>query len=223
MGTASKENDKKPWPTLATMQQVYQNKFWGDNGSEFYSGQGSHLSKYVYPYVEVVQDFLESFEEPITVCDLGCGDFNIGKKLAPFAQQYIAVDIVPELITFNTKFFSLPNVEFRCLDIAKDQLPSGDCAILRQVLQHLSNTEVKSIVAKLYGYKYVVLTEHLPEDSFVPNMDIISGQGTRLKKGSGIDLFAPPFHFKVKRSKQVLSIADTTYGGRLVTYLFTVF
>ncbi|MDX1365447.1 MAG: SAM-dependent methyltransferase, partial [Arenibacter latericius] len=102
-------------------------------------------------------------------------------------------------------------------------LPIGDCVLLRQVLQHLSNAEVQSILVKLHIYKYLILTEHLPKGDFEPNKDIISGQGTRLKKKSGINLLAPPFNFKVKAEKQLLSVIPKDRKGVIVTTLYTLF
>ncbi|WP_396590578.1 class I SAM-dependent methyltransferase [Allomuricauda sp. R78024] len=223
MKIASAKKIKQPWPTKAVMEQIYEAKLWGDNGSDFYSGHGSHLPELVNPYVDVLQSFLKSFENPLTVCDLGCGDFNIGAALAGDTKKYIAVDIVEELINFNTKKFQSPNLEFHCLDIAKDNLPSADCAILRQVLQHLSNSEIRNIVDKLYNFKYIVLTEHLPHGDFYANTDIISGQGTRLKKQSGVDLCKAPFYLKVKETKQLLSLDSPNNDGCLVTTLFKMF
>ncbi len=205
------------------MQQIYRDKLWGDNGAEFYSGVGSHHPELTIPYIKVVSTFLKSFATPITVCDLGCGDFNIGKELVPYTKRYVAVDIVPELIAFNTGKFKYPNLEFRCLDITRDDLPPGDCAILRHVLQHLSNEEVEKIVNKLYDFKYVLLTEHLPTGEFQPNEDIISGQGIRLKKKSGLDLFEAPFHLRVKEKKQLLSLKTLVHKGRIVTTLWRMF
>ncbi|NQY30284.1 MAG: SAM-dependent methyltransferase, partial [Flavobacteriaceae bacterium] len=46
----------------------------------------------------------------------------------------VAVDIVESLIKHNKANFKDDNLEFYCLDIAVDYLPSGDCALLRQVL-----------------------------------------------------------------------------------------
>jgi hypothetical protein len=106
------------------------------------------------------------------------------------------------------------------LDIAVDDLPSGDCALLRQVLQHLSNTEIQSIVSKLTDFKYVIVTEHLPEGDFAPNKEIISGQGIRLKKQSGLNLLAPPFNFKVKEEKQLLSVILNDCKGVIVTTIY---
>jgi len=211
---------KQPWPTKDAMAQIYKNNLWGGNKSEFYSGSGSHHPELVDPYVETVSTFLKAFKTPPVVCDLGCGDFNVGKELVKHSNKYIAVDIVPDLIAHNKKEFRAENLEFQVLDIAEENLPSGDCAILRQVFQHLSNSEIKSVVEKLYDFKYIILTEHLPEEDFEPNKDIISGQGTRLKKQSGVNILAPPFNFKVREEKQLLSVKHPGFKGLLVTTLY---
>ncbi len=214
---------KKPWPTKDAMEQIYEMNLWGTDHSDFYSGIGSHHPEIVQPYLETVTSFLNSFDEPLSVCDLGCGDFNVGKELVRHSKRFFGVDIVTDLIEHNREKFKAENLSFHCLDIAKDDLPSADCALLRQVLQHLSNMEVKSITKKLAAFKYVIVTEHVPGGDFVPNMDIISGQGTRLKKNSGVNLLAPPFNFEVKEEKQLLSIPAKDHQGVIVTTLFTVF
>lgn len=222
-----KENErkktKKPWPTKDAMAQVYKMKLWGDKGSDFYSGIGSHHPELVEPYIETVKSFLTSFEAPLIVCDLGCGDFNVGKELVEHSRKFVAVDIVEELIERNRNMFKDGNLEFHCLDIASDELPSGDCALLRQVLQHLSNHEVKRVVSKLAAYKYVILTEHLPEGEFTPNKEIISGQGIRLKKQSGVDLLAPPFNLKIIEEKHLMTIPVNQSKGIIVTTLYSLF
>jgi hypothetical protein len=214
---------KQPWPTKEAMIQIYEKNLWGGNSTEFYSGEGSHLTNIIQPYIEAVSIFLKSFEEPIKVCDLGCGDFNVGKELVSLTKNYVGVDIVPELISRNQRLFQNENLSFICLDLAVDDLPMGDCALVRQVLQHLSNDEVKKILQKLTNYKYVIITEHLPMGDFVPNKDKISGQGIRLKDQSGIDLFAEPFNWKVLLAKELLSIELEKGKGRIVTTLYKVF
>jgi hypothetical protein len=221
-----KEAPKKtkiPWPTKAAMEQVYEQKLWGDDNSNFYSGSGSHQVEIVTPYIAAVISFLTSFKTPITVCDLGCGDFNVGKALVKHTRTYNAIDIVAPLITFNKEKFKEVNLAFYCLDIAVDNLPSGDCAIVRQVLQHLSNTEVQSVVHRLAGFQYIILTEHLPQGNFTPNKDIISGQGIRLKKQSGINLLAAPFYMKVKQEKVLITYDLEDSKGILVTTLYVIF
>ena len=214
---------KKPWPTKDVMEQVYEMKLWGDNKSVFYSGVGSHHHYIINPYIAILTSFLTSFKNPLTVCDLGCGDFNVGKELVKHTKKYVAIDIVKDLIEYNKEKFKEENLEFYCLDIAVDDLPSGDCALLRQVLQHLSNAEVQRIVNKLSDFKFVIITEHVPEGDFVPNKEIISGQGIRLKKQSGLNLFAAPFNFKVKEEKQLLSVNLNDCEGVLVTTLYKIF
>ncbi|QNM84197.1 class I SAM-dependent methyltransferase [Polaribacter pectinis] len=205
------------------MEQIYELNLWGNNNSGFYSGDGSHKPEIINPYINVVKEFLTSLDKPIIVCDLGCGDFNVGKELVKYTKKYVAVDIVFNLILQNKEKFTVENLEFHCLDIAKDNLPKGDCAIVRQVLQHLSNVEVENIVHKLSNFKYIILTEHLPNESFEPNKDIISGQGIRIKKQSGVNLLKAPFNFKVKKEKQLLSIKLEDDKGVIVTTFFQVY
>ncbi|WP_298427309.1 class I SAM-dependent methyltransferase [uncultured Kordia sp.] len=204
------------------MEQVYALHLWGTNDTNFYSGEGSHTAEIVKPYIEIVTSFLTSFQTPLVVCDLGCGDFNVGKQLMEYSKKYIAVDIVSDLIIHNKEVFKAENLEFHCLDISVDDLPKGDCALVRQVLQHLSNNEIQNIVKKLVNFKYVILTEHLPKGNFTPNLDIISGQGIRLKKKSGIDLLVPPFNLKVKDEKQLLTTILDNNKGVIVTTLYTI-
>lgn len=213
---------KKPWPTKEAMEQVYERKLWGGEQADFYSGAGSHRPELIEPYINVVTNFLASFKNPLTVCDLGCGDFNVGKHLVKHTKKYVAVDIVGDLIERNKETFQAENLGFQCLDIAVDYLPAGDCVILRQVLQHLCNTEVQSIVSKLANYKYVILTEHVPEGAFTPNKEIISGKGIRLKKQSGINVLAPPFHLRVKEERLLLSVVLDDSQGVINTTLYIV-
>lgn len=216
-----KKQPNKPWPTKDAMAQIYEKNLWG-GASRFYSGLGSHQQEIVQPYLAVVSSFLKSFRTPPVVCDLGCGDFNVGKELVKFSRKYIAIDIVPELIAYNKKNFKAHHLEFQTRNIATEILPPGDCAILRQVLQHLSNAEIKKVVEKLYAYNYILLTEHIPEEDFKPNIDIISGQGIRLKKQSGVNLLAAPFYLEVKEAKKLLSLKSPNFKGVIETTLYKV-
>jgi 2-polyprenyl-3-methyl-5-hydroxy-6-metoxy-1,4-benzoquinol methylase len=217
---AGKTKHKKPWPTKAVMDQIYEQHLWGGVAFDFYSGFGSHNSEITAPYLEAVTSFLKAFQKPLAVCDLGCGDFNIGKHLAIHTDTYVAIDIVEKLITRNKKLFNIEGLEFRCLDIAKDELPAADCAILRQVLQHLSNAEIKQVVKKLVKYKYVIVTEHIPLGNFTPNKDIISGQGIRLKQNSGVNILEAPFNLKIKDKKTLNAYVLQHNKGRIVTTLY---
>ena len=70
----------------------------------------------------------------------------------------------------------------------KDELPQAEIVFIRQVLQHLSNREIKNALPQIaLKYKYLVLTEHLPESQdFVHNLDKPTGANNRLGINSGI-------------------------------------
>ena len=211
---------KKPWPTKDAMHQIYDLHLWGGQDFDFYSGFGSHDSHIIEPYLIAVSNFLQSHNNTLTVCDLGCGDFNIGKQLTKYTKKYIAIDIVEDLVERNKTIFKAENLEFHCLDITKDNLPKADCIILRQVLQHLSNTEIETIANKLLNYKFVILTEHVPVGNFEPNKDIISGQGIRIKKNSGVDLLKPPFNLKILNEEKLSEIVLEDDKGEILTTLY---
>ncbi|WP_034042957.1 class I SAM-dependent methyltransferase [Wocania ichthyoenteri] len=217
------KKSKKPWPTKDVMCQIYEMHLWGGNHHDFYSGNGSHNPEIINPYLKTLITFLKSHNTPLVVCDLGCGDFNIGKHLTKYAKKYIAIDIVENLINRNKETFKEGNLEFLCLDIIKDEFPAAECIILRQVLQHLSNTEIQKVIKKLDAYKYIILTEHIPLGNFTPNKDIISGQGIRLKQNSGVNILELPFNLKVIDEKQLGEHILDDNKGRIVTTLFEVF
>jgi len=211
---------KTPWPTKDAMQQVYDMHLWGGKDFDFYSGDGSHNIKIIEPYLHSVSTFLKSHNNSLSVCDLGCGDFNIGKQLINYTKKYIGIDIVENLIERNKTLFKAENLEFHCLNIVEDELPKTDCVILRQVLQHLSNTEIQKIIKKLSHYKYLILTEHLPVGNFTPNIDIISGQGIRIKKNSGVNLLEAPFNLKIVEAQKLSQITLDNNKGIIKTTLY---
>ena len=216
------KKNKIPWPTKAVMEQIYEKQLWGGKDFDFYSGEGSHSPTIINPYIEAVTEFLTSQKDKLTVCDLGCGDFNIGKHFVEHTQKYIAIDIVESLIKRNKTQFKADNLEFQCLDISKDSLPNADCIILRQVLQHLSNEEIKNIVNKLSIYKYIILTEHLPIRDFKPNKDKITSQGIRLKQNSGVDLLKAPFNLNAREEKLLNEVVLEHGKGKIRTSLISL-
>ncbi|MDG1729238.1 MAG: class I SAM-dependent methyltransferase [Algibacter sp.] len=217
------QNKKKPWPTKDVMNQIYEMNLWGGQDFDFYSGIGSHDPKTINPYLKVVIAFLKYHNKPLIVCDLGCGDFNIGKHLTKYTKKYIAIDIVENLIHRNKNLYKENNLEFHCLDISKDDLPPGDCIILRQVLQHLSNREIQNVLKKIANYKYIILTEHIPLGNFISNKDIISGQGIRLKKNSGVNVLEAPFNLKIKDQKRLDEHILENNKGQIITTLYDLF
>lgn len=209
---------------LEAFSSIYKNGLWGrstDPEQPFYSGPGSHDNVLVSCYVQNVLFFIESLKHKPDVVDLGCGDFNVGARIRPWCDGYIACDVVSELVDFNKKKYHALGVDFRTLDMAAEDLPPGEVVFIRQVLQHLSNEEIAALVPKLYDFKYIVLTEHLPiNKDFVHNLEHGTGPGIRLAFNSGVVLTSPPFNFVCKSQHILCEVAG--YGGRIQTMLYVL-
>jgi hypothetical protein len=174
--------------------QTYSNKLWGGiEGNEFFSGFGS-LDKFATPYVEWLTGFI--VERGIkNIVDLGCGDFQIGQKICSAnSVNFIGVDIVPDLIESNQSRYANATISFTCADIIEDELPDGDICLIRQVLQHLSNSQISRVLANCSKFPYLVVTEDIYCGRRMrPNVDIIHGPDNRLHKRSGVFLDKAPF------------------------------
>jgi hypothetical protein len=204
--------------------RIYERGAWGrskDPARPFFSG--TSRDKETAGYVRAVGDFLCSFPVKPDVVDLGCGDFMVGSQIRKFCGRYIACDVVPGLIDYNKRQFEDLNVEFKLLDLVKDELPAGDVAFIRQVLQHLSNDQIARFVARASNYRFLVVTEHLPSRAdFRHNADKLAGPGTRMGDESGIVLTSPPFNLRPKSEKEIFRVKsiDTIDTGVLVTTLY---
>lgn len=199
---------------------IYREALWGRSqdglGS---SGAGSHDPSVVDPYVRAVAGFLETLPKPKTLVDLGCGDMAVGLQLIPLVDRYVGCDVVPGLIAEHERRHAGSKVQFACIDIVEDDLPRGDVATVRQVLQHLSNAQIGAALPKLARYKHVIVTEHVPRGSFRPNVDKPMGPGTRLAEASGVVLGACPFELPEFVSRLLCRIeADR---GVIETRLYT--
>ena len=204
---------------ISIFSNIYKNNIWGGKG--YYSGFGSHDKAAVQGYIKAVRDYLRttSIGEK-TAVDLGCGDFNIGGGIYSFFDQYTAADLVPGLIERNKKKFVGKNLEFINLDITCDPLPIARVAFLREVMQHMSNEDISSLLPKLARYEYVIITEVVPVGPFTPNLDQITGPFSRLVRDppSGVVLEEKPFSIRYS-DRQVL-FESPHRSGRRVTIAY---
>jgi len=189
-------------------QDVYAKGLWGgERGTRFFSGIGSRgaaADAYLDALCIVLRETAIEIGRPITVVDLGCGDFAIGRELLSRMADlsYIGCDIVPELIEHNRNLFGGDRVSFLDVDIVEDLLPLGDVCLLRQVLQHLPNHDVEIVLRKL-KYRYVYITESQPLERVGPlNPDKPAGWDVRFDwrvgRGRGLELDQPPFSRELK-------------------------
>ncbi len=193
-------------------QSIYENKLWGKKvGSEFYSGPGSHQEAYINPYCKMLTEFIRN-NGIKSVCDLGCGDFHVSGRWVSKDIDYYGIDIVKNMITHLQTTYGNEKVHFMCLDIVEDELPNAECCTIRQVLQHLSNEEIKKILKKTEKYPYVIVTEHITQKEYARefNMDKEHGSHTRVVLKSGVYLDEPPYN---KEVDVLLTVPYTDCGG----------
>ena len=189
--------------------EIYRGNRWGGRRGEICSGGGSSDERVVGEYLRVLSENAGSHGfATMQFVDLGCGDMNVGRRLIPLCRSYVGADVVKYVVENNRATIDQPNAEFVHCDIVSDQLPDGDVCFLRQVLQHLSNDQIRRILPKLAKYRFVYITEHVPRDwgDTPPNLDKPAGAGIRLDQGSGIDITREPFGISTAEVEEVLEV-----------------
>lgn len=182
--------------TEETFSEIYRRGLWGDGSG---TGSGDQVSS---TYCELVVRF--ALERGIKrVVDIGCGDFRVGRHIADSGLEYIGVDVVPDVIERNQSLFGRAGIKFLCLNAIVEKPPPASLCLIRQVLQHLSNAEITSVLDNCCDYAEILVTEHLPVGDIVPNKDKPHGPDTRVSDQSGVFLDLPPFSRRIEMMLEV--------------------
>ncbi len=186
----------EPLSRSEVFDKVYAVGAWGGKFAEGAGSSGSGSNgRYAAEYCALMGDLLR-VNRVTSVADLGCGDFKIGRVLAEMVARYTGVDIAGSVIDWNSRIYSNEHIRFVRADVVSDSLPPAGAALVRQVLQHLSNNEIQAALENiLRTYRLAFVTEHvyIGPDS-VPNRDIPHGPGTRVPFRSGVFVGEPPFN-----------------------------
>ena len=151
---------------------VYSRNLWGGQPGEFCSGAGS-LGEEAQAYARVVRDFVGK-RAIKSIVDLGCGDFRVGRMLRMRGVHYLGDGHSSRAHSPEPgALWRFRHTEFVCSDFLQGDLPTGELCLLRQVLQHLSNTEISIALSRLSRFPYVLITEHYPAAgrAVTPNLD----------------------------------------------------
>lgn len=187
--------------TKETFTLIHDINYW--NGGESISGGGSD-PLYTSVIIKQIALLLKELEIK-SILDLPCGDFIWMQKVDLNNCDYIGADIVDELIISNNeKYFDKKNVEFRVLDLLKDELPISDIIINRDCLVHLAFNDIFKALKniKKTKSKYLLTTTFTKETE---NKDITTGDWRRL------NLELLPFNFP--EPKQILNEGLTIEGN----------
>jgi len=164
--------------------KIYKEDLWQGG-----SGAGSKLEN-VKEYVDILQKYIDK-PEVKTVLDLGCGDWQFSKFLDLSSVLYLGVDVVDSVIDSNIHLYSASNIDFISRDITTYELPQVDLIICKDVLQHLCNKDVVSVLVKIIkSSKFALITNDFNSES-TDNKDIENGDYRCL------DLTLSPFFLDV--------------------------
>jgi len=199
----------RSWRRKLIFSRIYLHNRWGHDASskKFFSGPGSR-GPAVDAYIEMITTELTKLEQqfgrPISVLDLGCGDFAVGREIIARLPSvtYLGCDIVPALIEHHQAAYADSRTAFRRLDIVSDKLLNADVCLIRQVLQHLSNDDISSVITKLDKFAAVYISERQQITLEGPaNRPKPVGAGVRFDwtagKGRSVELDQPPFGLNV--------------------------
>lgn len=189
--------------------RIYAENTWGDGEEGHYSGPGSHNPRIFEPYVAAIQKITRDENLFESANDIGCGDFNIGRQLAPLFDTYRGYDIVESVIDRNTVKF--PNVFFNTIDVTISSPLYAQVIFIREVFQHLSNSDIKKALSNLDGLCKVLIVSNTRADfgpDYLPNKDILTGpMARRAELDSGVHLDLPPFDIKFSRRVNVCEVS----------------
>jgi hypothetical protein len=110
------------------------------------------------------------------------------------------------------------------LDATRDPLPDGDLCLIREVLQHLSNRQIASVLQAARKFRYVIYSDYQPPAGIqcLPNRDIPHGRDTRIWKNSAVLLDQAPFNREVELLLEVESQEVLLQPGECIrTFLLT--
>lgn len=184
-------------PVEEAFRKIYLTKHWGGDERPFFSGAGSH-GPVSDEYCAALTQFIGEHEIK-TVLDLGCGDFSVGQRIVSANNvQYTGVDVVPELIDYHKQHVQDERATFLHANIVEDRLPTADLGLIRQVFQHLSNSEISKVLDNVRHLPRVLISEEIPDHAVSFNLDKSHGPDVRAYYGSGVYLDRPPFALPVK-------------------------
>jgi glycosyltransferase involved in cell wall biosynthesis len=188
---------------------IYHNKLWGENPS----GEGA-LPEYTKIYRYFLQNFFKDHHIQ-NVIEIGCGDWQFSRHMDWTGIQYTGYDVFKEVVEKNQAQFSSSSIKFIHGNVLRENLPEADLLLCKDVLQHLPNEEILSLLSQLKKFKHCLIVNDVDPDSLTGNNWNIPLGGLR-----DLDLTKSPFNIKGKKiltfvcggvTKQVLYIKNESF------------
>ena len=166
---------------IEVFTDIYKRKVWGDG-----SGGGSVHSQ---PYIDYVNALIAK-HRPKVVFDIGCGDMVVASKFKLLGAKYIGWDASTHYAGEQNKG---PHEVHDGKDALTDELPEADLMLCKEVCQHLSNAQVKTLINR---------TKHYPIRVFCNSFDdfhapVKRNQDIKMGEFRPLTLLGEPFNQKV--------------------------
>jgi SAM-dependent methyltransferase len=188
---------------MNVFKAIYEGGGWGHG-----SGPGSAVEG-LGPYHRYLQALLLE-KRPKKVVDLGCGYFEPYRMLDWQDADYIGIDVVERCIEANLRYSHSKRV-FMLADWCNMQdLPEGDLAICKDVLQHWCHADVCKGLAKLSKYRICLITNSVILGIRRVNGDIPNGYTRPL------DLLAEPYSLRASSCETYDVIANTEFDRKQI-------
>ena len=139
-----------------SFSNIYDSHTWKGNSL---SGPGSDADRTI-AFRSLVERFLRN-KNIQSVVDLGCGDWSYSRLIDWGGIKYTGIDVVGSVIENNKLKYAKNNISFLCLDAAHQDIPAADLIIVKEVLQHLPNKDVQSILSKVHSYSYAIFVNDI--------------------------------------------------------------
>lgn len=185
---------------------IYKINMW--HTEESVSGGGSTMEA-----TRIIRKVLPEIIDKYSIksmLDVPCGDFN-WMKTVDLNCKYIGADIVSDIIENNQKLYRTDQIDFKHLDMTKDDLPQVDLIFCKDCLQHLSYEKVAAALNnfKRSGSKYLFVSS-FPKTW--RNHDIHDGDYRPLNlRKKPFCLAKPIFKIKEKTSVPVEGVESDKY------------
>jgi SAM-dependent methyltransferase len=145
----------------AAFARIYSERTWGGSSAPR-SGTGSQ-PELAAPYVEYVHATCQEVGAK-SVVDIGHGDWSMWPAEAFRGIRYLGLDVVPGLSQEVARDYATLSREFRELDAVDETLPSADVVLCKDVLQHLSNDDVRQLLGKLCAFPTIIICHDVRSD-----------------------------------------------------------
>ncbi|MHB8407954.1 MAG: class I SAM-dependent methyltransferase [Acidiferrobacterales bacterium] len=184
---------------MTTEAEIFQIWDYGHN-----SGTGSDPQK-AQEYIDFISKFIKEHGVK-RVCDLGCGDFEVGSRIDYGDAEVVAVDASEKHIQKHRGVHTHPRFTFVHADLRAFDDSGFDLVLVKDVLQHWPTEDIKQWCVREHG-KLLLVTNDVGGGEVNGDISYLPSVDGKLKVNvRGLDLRAKPFN--------VSAALVLEYGGK---------